>query len=315
MKKTGLAIVIVASLFWLASCDKPKQQEYLIVNYENRNENCNAALVITDSQQIRQIRKQMVNYQEGNKTELSGNDYSVSLLKADTLVKRIGIKRNDITAEDNQPGWFACQLMHNPSYYIYNLQIAATEDPLQLKKELQQKGLFVCYIDGVPCRYKTLSFIYNFHFIHEDKNLTENELNKKRQELQDSLAKITTVITKIEQSAQVVNIRKKAGFDLSDTDDCEWSAIELSFKNDTDLTTIQTIIKNEGGTMTYSRDPAFYYIQLLDKSNNISEVKNKLSAYNQIQEVYPFYTTDLHTQLPSPLTAFPELMNKKRSEE
>ncbi len=185
---------------------------------------------------------------------------------------------------------YANQLRTAPTYFIYNLELPASMEPEDVIEQLKESGLLLFFIENPSMRYSKISFNYI-----ESNNISINapdsiKLNNEKFLLKAAELKIKNIIDKVNKiQSTIYDSIQYYALPISNNTVCE--IINISFKNGTDLSKVIELIKNEGGKQIHEFNPSVYYIQLLDKSNNIEEIKSKIKGYKFIKKVYLYPRT------------------------
>ena len=123
----------------------------------------------------------------------------------------------------------------------------------------------------------------------EDKSKWDRETNENKKL---ALSKMTLLVNEIEK---VVPIKEQSkisfpmqGFGATIEHQAQ---ITLKFSNGTDLTKVKEIIKNNGGKYDQEKNPDFYFVQLVDKSGNLDDIKKKIESYKFVTTVYEYPAT------------------------
>ena len=258
----------------------------------------NAALLITDTREIADNERLFLD----NKTygPACGYHYAIQFwISPDNQIDDIAFNqeceeflRSNNKIQSRMKGYIK-QLETKPTHYIYNLQIPVSIEPKDILKHFDNSGLHLFFINGVSNHYTTLSFTYLQvtpikEMVDRSKWQGEQEDNarnatKKINEIVDS---IKTVATIIEQSEISFPMQSFGGGTID-----HQGTISLKFKNGTDLKQVKEIIERNNGKDGSENNPQHYYIQLVDTSDNLETVKEKLKNYKLVTGIYEYPQT------------------------
>jgi hypothetical protein len=185
------------------------------------------------------------------------------------------------------------QLETNPTHYIYNLQIPVTIEPKDILKSFDNSGLHLFFMDGVSNHYTTLGFTYlqvtpikdlvdRSKWQGEQDDNAKNAINK----INAIVDSIKTIATIIEQSEISFPMQSFGGGTID-----HQGAISLKFKNGTDLIQVKEIIERNNGKVGSENNPQHYFIQLVDTSDNLDEIKGKLKNFKLVTGIYEYPQT------------------------
>ena len=295
-------LIIFTACCALFSCSLINDQEtqYIIVKQTYGSGNpkmINAAILITDKDEIKRTRETILPISYRDFVFPCGYDYDFLFWKnTDSLTHLVQVNKGceEIIANNNELNEiiarYANQLRTAPTYFIYNLELPASMDPEDVIEQLKESGLLLFFIEDPSMRYSKISFNYI-----ESNNISINapdsiKLNNEKFLLKSAELKIRNIIDKVNKIQSIVydSIQYYAS-PISYNAVCE--IVNLSFKNGSDLSKEIELIKNEGGKQIHEFNPSVYYIQLLDKSNNIEEIKSKIKGYKFIKKVYLYPRT------------------------
>jgi hypothetical protein len=182
------------------------------------------------------------------------------------------------------------QLETKPTYYIYNLQIPVTIEPKDILKAFDNSGLHLFFMDGVSNHHTTLGFTYLQttpikELVDRSKWQGEQDDNAKNaiKKMNAIIDSIKTVATIIEQSKISFPMQSFGGGTID-----HQAAISLKFKNGTDLKQVKEIIERNNGEVGDENNPQHYYVQLVDTSDNLENVRERLKNYRQVTDIYEY---------------------------
>ena len=258
----------------------------------------NAALLITDTKEIGDNERLFLD----NKTygHACGYHYAIQFwVSPDDQIDDIPFNqeceeflRSNSKIQSKMKGYIK-QLETKPTHYIYNLQIPVTIEPKDLLKSFDNSGLHLFFMDGTSNRHTSLTFSYLQvtpikEMVDRSKWQGEQDDNarnatKKIKAIVDS---IKTVATIIEQSEISFPMQSFGGGTID-----HQGQIILKFKNGTDLQKVKDIIERNNGKIESENNPLNYFIQLVDTSDNLEEVKEKLKNYKLVTGIYEYPQT------------------------
>jgi hypothetical protein len=258
----------------------------------------NAALLITDTKEIADNEGLFLD----NKTygHACGYHYAIQFwVSPDNQIDDIPFNqeceeflRSNSKIQSKMKGYIK-QLETKPTHYIYNLQIPVTVEPKDISKYFDNSGLHLFFMNGTSSHYTTLGF--TFLQVTPIKDLVDRtkwqgeqddnakNATKKINEIVDS---IKTVATIIEQSEISFPMQSFGGGTID-----HQGAISLKFKNGTDLKQVKEIIERNNGKVGSENNPLYYYIQLVDTSDNLETVKDKLKNFKLATAIYEYPKT------------------------
>lgn len=182
------------------------------------------------------------------------------------------------------------QLETKPTHYIYNLQIPVTIEPKDILNAFDNSGLHLFFMDGISNHYTTLSFTYLQttpikELVDRSKWQGEQDDNAKNatKKINEIVDSIKTVATIIEQSEISFPMQSFGGGTIDHK-----GALSLKFKNGTDLKEVKEIIERNNGEVRDENNPQHYYVQLVDTSDNLENVRERLKNYSQVTDIYEY---------------------------
>ncbi len=182
------------------------------------------------------------------------------------------------------------QLETKPTHYIYNLQIPVTIEPKDLLKSFDTSGLYLFFMDGTSNYYATLGL--TFSQVTPIKNLEDRSKWEQEEEdnAKNAMKKINTIVESISKVAMIVEqtgirfpSRSFGGGTI-----VHKGAISLKFPNGTDLKEVKEIIERNNGKIVNINNPKYYYIQLVDTSDKLETIREKLKNYKQVTAIYEY---------------------------
>ena len=254
----------------------------------------NAALLITDQKEIAENERLFLdNLTYGH---ACGYHYAIQFWQsADKQIDDIPLNqeceeflRYDNKVQSKMKGYIK-QLETKPTHYIYNLQFLATVEPDEILKTFKNSGLYLFFMDKSSNRYASLTFSYlQVTTLKEmddrskwqaEQNANEKNAEKKIKAIVDSIKMVSTIIEKSKISFPMQGFGRTIEHK---------AAITLKFKNGTDLQAIKSIIERNNGKVENDNNPLNYFIQLVDISDNLEVVKEKLKDYELVTGIYEY---------------------------
>jgi hypothetical protein len=257
----------------------------------------NAAILITDQELIKQDEGLFI----GNRTfgHACGYHYDIQFWESsDKLIEEFPFNQeceefanNDKAIQDKMKGYIKI-LETKPTHFIYNLKIPVATDPELVKKSFANSNLTIFFLQGMTEHFSSLTFTYmqvSKLKEMEDKSKWDGEQNDNKQL---ALNKMNFIVEEIKK---VVSIKEQSkisfpmqGFGATIEHEAQ---ITLKFSNGTDLTKVKEIIKNNGGEYDKEKNPDFYFVQLVDKSDNLDDIKKKIESYKFVTTAYEYPAT------------------------
>jgi hypothetical protein len=258
----------------------------------------NAALLITDTKEIVNNEKLFLD----NRTygHACGYHYAIQFwARPDDQIDDIPFNqeceeflRNNSKIQSKMKSYIK-QLETNPTHYIYNLQIPVTIERKEVLKSFDNSGLHLFFMEGVSNHYTTLGFTYIQvtpikELVDRSKWQGEQDDNAKNaiKKINAIIDSIKTVATIIEQSEISFPMHSFGGGTID-----HQGAISLKFKNGTDLKKIKDIIERNNGKVGSGNNSQYYYLQLVDTSDNLETVKENLKNYKLVTGIYEYPKT------------------------
>jgi hypothetical protein len=258
----------------------------------------NAAILITKEQEIAYNEKLFINNNPIG--HLCGYHYRIQFWNSpENQIKNVPFNqecevflRNNDQIQLKMKSYFKI-LETKPTHYIYNLQISGIFEPKEILKSFENTGFHLFFMDGVTNHYPTLEFTYLQ--VTPIKNIddrtkwqSEQDENQKRaihkiNAIVDTIKNITTII---EQTNISFPFESFGGSTIQHK-----GAITLKFKNGSDLHKVKEIIERNNGKVTKEHYPEYYYVQLVDKSENLEEIKQKLKNFKMITHIFEYPQT------------------------
>jgi len=258
----------------------------------------NAALLITDTKEIADNEKLFLD----NKTygHACGYHYAIQFwVSADNQIDDIPFNqeceefmRSNSKIQSNMNGYIK-QLETKPTHYIYNLQIPVTNEPNDILKSFDNSELNLFFMDGISNHYTTLSF--SFLQVTPIKDLVDRSKWQGEQDdnAKNAIKKINTIVDSIKTVATIIE-QSEVSFPMQSfgggTIDHQ-GAISFKFQNGTDLKQVKEIIERNNGKVGSENNPLHYFIQLVDTSNNLDEIKVKLKNFKLVTGIYEYPKT------------------------
>lgn len=258
----------------------------------------NAALLITDTKEI--VNNENLFLDNRTYGHACGYHYAIQFWASpDDQIDDIPFNqeceeflRNNSKIQSKMKSYIK-QLETNPTHYIYNLQIPVTIEPKEVLKYFDNSGLHLFFMEGVSNHYTTLGFTYIQvtpikELVDRSKWQGEQDNNAKNaiKNINAIIDSIKTVATIIEQSEISFPMQSFGGGTID-----HQGAISLKFKNGTDLKQIKDIIERNNGKVGSENNPQYYYLQLVDTSDNLETVKEKLNNYKLVAGIYEYPKT------------------------
>lgn len=185
------------------------------------------------------------------------------------------------------------QLETKPTHYIYNLQIPVTIESKDILKSFDNSGLHLFFMNGTSSHYTTLGFTFLQvtpikDLVDRTKWQSEQDDNSKNvaKKINEIVDSIKTVATIIEQSEISFPMQSFGGGTID-----HQGAISLKFKNGTDLRGVKEIIERNNGKVGCENNPQYYFIQLVDISDNLETVIEKLKNFKLVTAIYEYPKT------------------------
>jgi hypothetical protein len=183
-------------------------------------------------------------------------------------------------------------LENKPSHYIYNLKIRTTTDPEIVKKSFENSNLNIFFLKGKMEHLPHLVFTYmqvSELKEMEDKTKWEEEQNVNRK---IAINKMNSIVEEVEKVATVKE-KSKVSFPMEGFGKTIEHKAEMTmrFSKSDDLFKAKEIITKNGGEIDQERNPEYYYIQLVDAAENISDVKKKINKFKFVLDVFEYPST------------------------
>lgn len=246
----------------------------------------NAAILITDQELIKQDEGLFI----GNRTfgHACGYHYNIQFWESsDKLIEEFPFNQeceefanNDKAIQDKMKGYIKI-LETKPTHFIYNLKIPVATDPDLVKKSFTNSNLAIFFLHGKAEHFSSLTFTYmqvSKLKEMEDRSKWDGETNDNRKL---AFSKMTSIVDEIKKVATVKEQSEISfpmeGFGATIEHQAQ---ITLKFSNGTDLSKVKEIIKSNGGEYDQEKNPDFYFVQLVDKSDNLDDIKRKLRIIN-----------------------------------
>jgi len=257
----------------------------------------NAALLITDKKEIAENERLFLdNLTSGH---ACGYHYAIQFWQSpDKQIDDIPFNQeceeflqNNSKIQSKMNGYIK-QLETKPTHYIYNLCLSAAIEPDEVLKSFKDSGLYLFFMNKSSNRYASLTFSYlQVATLKEmtdrskwqaEQDTNEKNATKKIKAIVDSVKMVSTIIEKSKISFPM------QGFGRTIEHQAE---ITLKFKNGTDLQMIKSIIERNNGKIEIENNPLNYFIQLVDTSNNLEIVKEKLKDNKYVTGIYEYPQT------------------------
>ncbi len=177
-----------------------------------------------------------------------------------------------------------------PTHYIYNLQIPIAIEPINLLKSFENSDLHLFFMDRTSNRYMALSF--ELLQVVPIKNLADRSKLKKLEEdnAKNTIKKINTIVDSIKTIATIIE-QTEVSFPMKMSGGekiVHLGAITLRFQNGSDLKEVKKIIEKNNGIVKSETNPQYYYIQLVDTSDKLESIKERLKSYKNVTAVYEY---------------------------
>ncbi|MDD3330544.1 MAG: hypothetical protein PHQ82_04410, partial [Bacteroidales bacterium] len=182
------------------------------------------------------------------------------------------------------------KLKTNPDHYIYALAIPVTFSPTDVKKELRDKGLIVFSFEDELNRFPRLTFSFrNNTYVEKDANNETWKMAEENNEIKTRML-IMEIVDSMRTHCKVLNepeiFYDSQGAVLDSI--THRGTIDLFFATEKDLLLAKNIL-NQPKVEEYEINiPKTYNLQLIDTSDNIKKVKNKLREFKFIKKVTPY---------------------------
>jgi hypothetical protein len=252
----------------------------------------NAILLITDKDEI-EIDQELF-LAEKNINHLCGNDYEIQFwMSYDSLYNSIFINQEcEQFSYKPQITWkqfdsYKRMLAAKPTHYLYNLKIPVDIQTEELKSKMMNNELLILYDSDPIKRYPSIYFSHRINkFVGKDASDSEWAKAEKENE-RDSRLKINSIIAKIRNKVKVIaqseifyNAYGRAWEEMTHN-----GSVTISIKNANDINLVTSILKQEGAKVDNIINSEYCFVQLIDTSSNIQNVKMRLLKYKFIKEV------------------------------
>ena len=300
--KTKFLFIIVASVI-LVGCTFPvkkqKVQSMFITHSSYANfdiENIiepNAALLVVDKNEIGNAQQFFLS--ERRNYYLCGYDYEALFwFNSDSLYNTVCLNSEceDFAYRPMKSqellNRYVKLLETNPSHYIYDMEIPVSFDLKYIKKELRDNGLIVFSFANESERFPSLTFSYkNFRYV--GKNSSDKEWKIAEQENKnESQRLIMEIIDKIKDVSKVINtptITYPYPYGHANDNIYHKVIVRLFFENENALNLAENILHQTEAEINEITVPDTYTLQLIDTTNDIEIIKQKLQQYKYITKV------------------------------
>ena len=258
----------------------------------------NAALLITDTKEIADNERLFLD----NKTNghACGYHYAIQFWVSpddqidDTPFNQecVEFLRSNSKIQSKMKGYIK-QLETKPTHYIYNLQIPVTIEPKEILKSFENSGLHLFFMDGTSNHYKTLGFAYLQ--VTPIKDLVDRSKWQGEQDdnMKNAITKINAIVDRIKAVSTIIE-QSEISFPMQSFGGGtieHQGVISLKFKNGTDLKQVKEIIERNNGKVGSENNPQHYFIQIVDTSDNLDEIKVKLKNYKLVTGIFEYPQT------------------------
>lgn len=252
----------------------------------------NAILLITDKNEIKIDQELFL--AEKRIGHLCGYDYEIQFWKSsDSLSNSIFLNQEcEQFSYKPQITWkkfdnYKRLLATKPTHYLYNLKIPVGTETEELKSKLKNSELLILYNNDPTKRYPSIYFSHRQNkFVGKDASDTKWEKAEKENE-RDSRLKINSIIAKIRSKAKIINqteiFYNSSGRALDEM--THNGCVTISIRSAKDINLVTSILKQEGAKVENIINSEDYFVQLIDTSANILNVKMRLHKYKFIKEV------------------------------
>lgn len=288
-----LTIIIVCSVLYSCSLYNDKTK-YIVVmqSYGRANPKMiNAAVLVTDKSEIEKDRKVFLPILDRNFSFLCGYDYEILFWNnIDSLSHEVRVNQSceneivnnsELNCRINQ---YAKQINTAPLWFIYNVEIPATMEPEEFREKTSDSD-FLFFFFEPSSRYQSVCFEYfqKDTLIKNTKDLNVQESEKALREKAEMNIKDIIRQVSLIQAVKYDSTQFMTAFISYNS---FYERICLNFENGVDLSKVVEIIRLGGGEEIKVSTPSVYYVQLVDRTNNIEKIKQKLKAYKFIGDVY-----------------------------
>lgn len=250
----------------------------------------NAALLITNKEEMKTAQELFL--AEQRVAHMCGYHYKVSFwYDADNLYTSKSMNKECETFNYKpQETWqlldyYGNQLETNPTHYIYDLKIPVSIKPDEVRDKLKDSGLVLFFLDrkGKLSCYPSIYFSFQkYTFVGTTPRAQAFEENKKVSD-----KKIEEIINQVKSIASIIDesFYYNGGGIMGDSV-YNSGNVRLRFEQGTDLSKVVQILEQAAGTKNISvYNPDFYSVQIIETSDDIEVVEQKLKRYKFIKEI------------------------------
>ena len=183
---------------------------------------------------------------------------------------------------------FLALLENKPPHRIYNLKIPAAVEPDEVVKSFEGSGLYLM-VGGYLYRHSSLYFSYSREIAIKNpgKWLEEGDANaeyatKKIKAIIDAVNSVTPVVETEPKKVYAWETRSGGGTSVAG------GSVILNFKSGTDLRRAREAVERNGGKILNEYHPSHYVIKLIDASDDLEAVRNKVKGNKFVTEVYKY---------------------------
>jgi hypothetical protein len=257
----------------------------------------NAAVLLTEQDQIKQHEDLFL----GNRTfaHACGFHYTIEFWEnSDHLVDNFPFNQEcEVFAKNNisiqlKMKEYIKLLETNPTHFIYNLKIPVAFEPELVKKSFENSDFTIVFLKGNSEHLSEITF--SFMQVSqlkemEDRNKWEDEQNQNKELAISKLKSIVEEINKV----ILVKEQSKITFPMQSFGQTikHQAEITLKFPPGTDFKKVKKIIQRNGGEYNRESKPKYYYVQLVETSNDLKVIKEKMKKYSFVDTVFEYPNT------------------------
>ena len=299
-KKTGKESQIQSSPELLV--DTNNLQYELIMNdffFENKILKPNAALLISNKEEIKADAKMFLS--ERKSYHLCGYHYRFLFwTNTDSLFGKTSVNER-CEAFGYQPieankklAYYIKQLESAPTHYIYSLKIPVSIEPNEIRAKLKDAELHLFFIDGEQTRLPSICFSY-YSKLFVKENAKNNDWEKAYKENEEAAKKkFKELVEKVKSISSIVEVSDMRNTLSGGLNDYAYRRdyIDITFQKGTDLSKIVMLLEQEGAKVERQNNPSTYCVQVVDTSDNIKYIKDKLKQYVFIEKITEYKSNE-----------------------
>jgi hypothetical protein len=292
-----LLFVCFIGACFVVSCKKSTTKFIVIRNdfgLPTVSKKVNAVILVTDNHELCKAEKLANHYNEEISKKMALTNETCPCVirykcifefytKKDSFPDRIALDYLDDDKFNNKLNHYLRLLQKSPNYYSYNFEIQSKANTSQVLQAIKDNGSIILGKFPREEALECLDIKFCMPFINSEK---KGDMKYRKELMKTTKVRFQTILNKVNKIEPIVKQSEFRCIDSIQKGIEEW--VSISFKPGADLSKVKALLRKEGAHISSLYNPLWYYVEILDKSENIESLKNRYSKYPFISGIYDF---------------------------